>query len=81
MPNIIDFPVVKCDFCKKRVASKLCDKPKGERRYAGHPPENKGPIEELITCDAMICDKCVTHITGMDLCPKCLKEIKDFLGS
>jgi hypothetical protein len=86
MNSITKLPEHRCQFCG-REATKLCDKVKGEYRWAGHPPRSIGmcihptraftePMTGIITCDAMICDKCATNITGMDLCPKCLKEIR-----
>jgi hypothetical protein len=79
--NVIELPENVCQFCKKREATRLCDKVKGEWRWVGHPPAfvKDKRMSRLITCDAEICDKCVTNITGMDLCPKCLKEIKEGL--
>lgn len=79
-------PEAACQFCGKK-ATKLCDKVKGEYRWIGHPPRSVSmtrafaePMTGIITCDATICDKCATNITGMDLCPKCSKEIKDFFS-
>jgi len=85
--GVIELPENRCEFCKKREATKQCDKVVGLMRYAGHPPRINGipdwsiPMENIMTCDKLICDKCSTHITGMDVCPKCLKEIKEVLGA
>lgn len=86
MVGIVGLPKNRCEFCKKREATKLCDKVKGEYRYIGHPPRINGkvdwsiPMTGIMTCDRMICDECSTNIDGMDICPKCLKEIKKVLG-
>lgn len=81
--EIIEFPKDVCEVCKKRPVKWLCDRVIGEHRYVGHPPKINGiidgsiPISRLITCDIKLCDKCVTHIDGMDICPSCLKKIKE----
>jgi hypothetical protein len=79
MPVIeVDFKN-KCLFCN-REATKLCDKVTGEYTFAGHPPKGSGlPLHNVMMCSRPICDKCATHINGMDLCPKCVKEIKAVL--
>jgi hypothetical protein len=85
--EIVKLPENICQACKKREATKLCDKVKGEYKWAGHPPRStrvishtkqafSEPLTGTITCDRMLCDKCATNITGMDLCPRCLSEIK-----
>jgi len=70
----------KCWFCNKRPGTKLCDKVTGEITYCGHNPKGPGfPLTEIAMCSRLMCDKCATHIKGMDLCPKCVKEIKEVL--
>jgi len=74
----------KCVFCKKRPASKLCDKPIGTWYLFGHPRKKlgfitaDGPMSGVSTCDNRMCNKCATTIDGMDICPKCAKKMKDF---
>lgn len=86
MDNVHELPKERCEFCKKREATKLCDKVKGTWSWVGHPPkingyiDTKEPMDGIITCDNKICDKCATNITGMDACPSCLEEIKKALG-
>lgn len=86
----IKLPENRCEFCGKE-ATLLCDKVRGSWRSFGHPPTKKAyliagiegvymPASGIHTCDALMCEKCATNITGMDLCPGCLKEIKQFLG-
>ena len=84
--DTIKFPQNVCVFCKKREATLLCDKVTGVMTYAGHPPKINGvtqnwPMESIMHCSRPMCEKCATNITGMDLCPKCLKEIKAALGA
>lgn len=85
--SIKKLPENRCQFCKKREATKLCDKVKGEYSYIGHPPKINGKIDMTIqmtglrTCDKKMCDICATNISGMDLCPDCLAEIKIHLGA
>lgn len=75
----------RCDVCKKRKATKLCDKVISEYRYCGHPPKTSSghflpgiDLVGTITCDKKLCDRCAVHITGMDLCPDCFEEIKNY---
>lgn len=83
MEKIIELSKEICEVCKKRPAKWLCDRVKGEFRHAGHPPKVNGiidfskPMSGLITCDTKLCNKCVKHIDGMDICPSCLKMIKE----
>ncbi len=81
-----------CEVCHKRKATRLCDKVKGEWRFAGHPPMeweqdpydgewyrkmSDIPMSGISTCDRKMCDECATNISGMDLCPRCIKEIRE----
>ncbi len=76
---VVQFPEHPCQVCHKREATRLCDKILGEFTFAGHPPKGSGlPLHNIMTCDRPICDKCAVNIGGMDLCPKCLNEIKKF---
>ena len=81
-----------CEVCHKRKAAKLCDRIKAEWHWAGHQPnvikEWQGQYyreyqRELMsgvdTCDKKLCTVCATHVIGMDLCPRCLKELKQEL--
>ena len=83
--SVIELPKNVCQICKKREATRLCDKVKGEWRYIGHPPKINGIISQksmsgIIMCDRLLCDQCTTNITGMDFCPKCLAETKSAIG-
>lgn len=82
-----------CEVCHKRKATKLCDRIKAEWHWAGHQPSvikewqgqyyreyQKGPMSGIDTCDKKLCNVCATHVIGMDLCPMCLKELKQELG-
>ncbi len=84
-----------CEICRKRKATKLCDRIKAEWHWAGHPPAywekdeytgemyklyTKGPMSGINTCDKKLCDMCATHVIGMDLCPGCFNELKNTLG-
>jgi hypothetical protein len=85
--NEVDFKH-KCMFCHKREATRLCDRVTGGYHFIGHPPVEgithqkvffTGKSEGIFTCDRLICDECSTYINGMDFCPKCRDEIKEFL--
>ena len=86
MQNVVELPKERCEFCKKREVTKLCDKVTGTWHWVGHPPKTNGvipknePMSGINTCDRMMCDKCSTNITGMDVCPSCLERIKNALG-
>lgn len=82
-----------CDICHKRKATKLCDRIKSHWKWAGHTPMHweeykgemyrvyeKGPMSGTDTCDKQLCEVCATFVIGMDLCPGCLKELKNELG-
>lgn len=74
----IDFENARlCHFCKKRIATKLCDAPTMILRYIGHPPKENMKMKNVMSCDLPMCDRCATKIiNGVDYCPKCMKEIK-----
>lgn len=38
--NQEDLNAERCFYCKKRIATKLCDAPIGRSRYIGHPPRS-----------------------------------------
>lgn len=84
-----------CQVCHKRKATKLCDRIIRHWKWAGHTPMHwekdestgtmyrayeKGPISGTDTCDMKLCDQCATFVIGMDLCPRCLRELKQELG-
>jgi hypothetical protein len=48
-------PAAKCEFCRMRPHTKLCDFPAGPGK----------------TCDAKMCDRCATHVgRDLDNCPR-----------
>lgn len=89
-PEQVDFGVIRCDYCKRRIATKLCDAPISRSRYIGHPPRSlvekakrsdtfwcKVEMETTFTCDRPICDECATEIhPGIDYCPVCMERIR-----
>lgn len=76
MKKIIEFipEEDRCQFCRKRKATLLCDMPRGKiiAPYA----RNLGLENHIITCDRRICTECTTRVNGFDLCPNCVKKIK-----
>jgi len=60
-----------CPFCKRNMATLLCDCPAGvvisSADFKAH----------RLTCDKPICEKCATHIASdTDFCPDCIKRIQ-----
>ena len=81
MHEIIELPKNVCEFCKKREATLLCDKVIGVSRWVVPPSDLPLSTDErIVTCSRRICKKCATNIDGMDLCPDCLRKIKEFLS-
>jgi hypothetical protein len=76
MKKIIEFipEEDRCQFCRKRKATLLCDMPRGKiiAPYA----RNLGFENHIMTCDRRICTECTTRVNGFDLCPNCVKKIK-----
>ncbi len=73
-----------CSFCRRRIATKLCDAPIKRLRWVGHPPRIDGifdphePMERTFTCNRPICEECATEIgDGIDFCPSCMERIKN----
>lgn len=87
MDKVTFFPKTVCAFCKKREATLMCDEMTGTIETLGHPPRVGGkPVENwemkrIIHCDKPMCSRCATHITGMDVCPRCLAELKAVLST
>ncbi len=79
-----------CSYCRKRLATKLCDAPIGTARYIAHPPRTMMQKAKSFstafltvkmkwteTCDMPICDECATEISrGIDYCPRCMERIR-----
>lgn len=84
------FESIRCSYCKKRPATKLCDAPIGRSSYVGHPPRSemekakrwdvafhKVEMTTMHTCDRPICNQCATEIhPGIDYCPTCMERIR-----
>ncbi|MBP2635026.1 MAG: hypothetical protein H6Q72_933 [Firmicutes bacterium] len=75
MPDLDIIPLdERCDFCRRKPATKLCDYPVGERAS----PHMVIKYGKRITCDAKMCDDCATSLGyEMDFCPKCMEELKN----
>lgn len=76
--NIIKFPENLCPFCGKREVTKICDKAIGSEEFTGYYTKETIILNDIITCDKMMCNECVTHITGADFCPDCIKDILNY---
>lgn len=75
--KIVNLSKHRCTFCGK-PAELLCDKVVGTIRTI----DLEGPgvvIDEIKTCDRLICKECATHIGGADYCPACVRELKEAL--
>lgn len=89
-PKQTIFESIRCSYCKRRPATKLCDAPIGHSSYVGHPPRSemekakrwdtafhKVEMIKTLTCDRPICDQCATEIhPGIDYCPICMEGIR-----
>lgn len=75
MKKIIEFipEEDRCQFCRKRKATLLCDMPRG--KIIRHAKE-LGFESHIITCDRRICTECTTRVNGFDFCSECIKKIK-----
>lgn len=96
MNNVIELPdKPRCQFCKKRTATKQCDMPIGRKKnlhisetiklpegaYVKVTDYEKSFKEYTLTCDKYLCDKCATSISKeVDFCPSCMKKIKNIGG-
>jgi hypothetical protein len=72
MPDIVPANE-RCDFCRNKKATRLCDYP------VGHwvSPHMVAKFGKIITCDAKMCDACATKLGfEVDFCPKCMEEVK-----
>lgn len=68
----------RCEFCKRKRATKLCDFPIGI--WAS--PHMVIKHGRVITCDNKMCDDCATNIgPEMDFCPKCAADVKKIIKS
>lgn len=68
-----------CVFCGA-PATLLCDFPQGTiSSMLIHYQDGKLEVidETVLRCSRPICEKCVTSIGGMDICPKCLARLFD----
>ena len=62
----------RCDFCKRREATLLCDVPVMKTiRYGREEIESY-----TVTCDRKLCEYCTTRVHGFDYCPDCIRKIK-----
>lgn len=76
MPDIIPYED-RCRFCKRKIATKLCDFPVGI--WAS--PHMVIKHGKVITCDAQMCDDCAKNIgPEMDFCPRCVERLKEVIG-
>lgn len=90
--TVVDFKEEQlCAICKKRVATKLCDAPKGRMHFIGHPPRylmEKShhsdvafltvQMHRVMTCDKPLCEKCAVSIfPEVDYCPMCAEKISE----
>lgn len=62
----------RCQFCKRKKATLLCDFPEDEIVTS----LDFKPIR--LTCDCKICEDCATHIAeNTDFCPKCMDFVRN----
>lgn len=63
----------RCDFCKRREATLMCDVP--VMKVASH-AKDVGFDSHIITCDRKLCENCTTRVYGFDYYPDCIQKIK-----
>ena len=63
----------RCDFCKRREATLLCDVP--VMKVVSH-ARGCGFESDILTCDRKMCENCATRVHGFDYCPDCIQRIK-----
>lgn len=65
---------IRCKFCKRKEATKLCDYPVGEWTS----PHMIIKYGKRITCDNQMCDECAVNLGyEMDFCPDCMERLKN----
>jgi len=59
-----------CPFCKRRMATLLCDCPTSAIKTTLEFKEHR------LTCDRPICENCATEIgNDVHFCPRCMKRL------
>ena len=63
---------VRCQFCKRKLGTLLCDFPVTTIINSLDFKPQK------ITCDKLICEDCATHIANeIDFCPNCMEKLRN----